>query len=1264
MRSTGTAERHSLDYQNMTFLTRKKGIGVARRPARGVCLSALVLAIPGAALWAVGSARATAAIQQNPENAALSDEPQTPASFEIRPFSEATVVREGRTRVIALGLASPTDRDLTIEAESSDPATVAVMRPFEALGGHDIGFLRIRGITPGEAMLRVGTAQVRVRVVPGSNRELFRESAPRILMPVAGSTVWGRFGVGVEVFDDPLEERRPVVLRVGNRVIQPTSESPPSMGPFRRVVFHIDADALPAGVVTLRAETETGQSPALAVRVVRPESLRVIEAEDDHDIRPPERFGRAGRRAIGRSDDASGGGFVNSAAAYPPVTVPFDAPRDGLYQVFMRASGDMAGGSLPMVTLFVDDEDYPRTSVQLASERWHRLPVGAPVRLGAGRHALTLFFANDFYVPARADRNLRLDLIEIAPVPDPPLQIASLGRTQDDLTNARRGAMEMAMMGASLAGSPENQDVMGLRGAPLRVAFDRVLDGRTIAGQIEIKGLVYAEGAGESPDPMRTPVVSLIINGREVASQRSLSPRYWVDASAFQVGANEVQMVARLDGAVEARTPVQTLYRREIADGWEGPARQMYRFSIRDARWDEQTRRRLSARTWPSEHLTCAFMSEGTATLHLPEDLEGRFEVYLEAFGEGYEGQPIARVEIARGEEINAIGETEIASWWQTARVGEVDLEGGAKDLRVSFINDRYTPNVGDRNLLLQAVILREVVEVADQTPPSVEIVHPRANEGLFGSDVVVARVFDDVGSAWAEVLLDGQPTGIRSTRTGRDAEVVLPMTLRGVLAGEHTIAIRARDEAGNQIDSPAVKVRVLSTMPREGTRFARSVHVLNRFGWGPDPRSLAAILEQGTRAWLSDQLRTPFDDPRELAALGPALVRFPTARSAYEVPRRAVHQAMRTALPAREHLVLWVENHFSTWVRKTEGDRKWGEHIRFSELGAARFHDLLLASATSPAMLRYLDQDTSFAGQINENYAREVMELHTLGVDRGYTQTDVTRLAHLLAGWSQTLEGDPRAGGLARQFQFTFDPRLNDGSEAVIVGARFEACEPQMRFDRIRRVLETLSAHPNTAEFIARKLCEHYVSVPAPTGLTEEVTRVYHKSGGDLLAMILAIHDSREFWSAPPRVCTPLDYALRLARLTEDDDNPWRIAAFLQRSGMQLFDRSTPDGYPEEDDAYLDTNAMIQRWALAREVQWVLASRVPDPIRYAQEGSIEGRDQLVVDLLAIQLTGGLLHGASNDAALEYLAGVRGQPAQRVLALAPFIAQLPEANLR
>jgi uncharacterized protein (DUF1800 family) len=478
-------------------------------------------------------------------------------------------------------------------------------------------------------------------------------------------------------------------------------------------------------------------------------------------------------------------------------------------------------------------------------------------------------------------------------------------------------------------------------------------------------------------------------------------------------------------------------------------------------------------------------------------------------------------------------------------------------------------------------------------------------------------------------------------------------------------VAIRAEDVAGNVGLSERRTIVVTAEAPATPGRYARAVRLLDRFAYGPDPGELAAVLAMGESAWLADRLGRPFDDPGDLAALAAHLPHF-AGRSVYESPRRAVGHLLLTPNPARARFVLWAQNHFSTWIRKTDGDRKWREHVAFSRLGPATFDRLLRASAESPAMTYYLDQESSFAGRINENYAREIMELHTVGVDGGYGQADVTALARLLTGWGASFEGDGRTGGAgAVRHTFRFDPRLTDTAALRVFGVDYPACDAGAAYERVGAALEMLASHPATARFVSRKLAAHYVASPPPETLVADLAARFLETNGDMRALLLAIAEHPAFWrtTGADRVADPVDFAVRLARVT-GHDNPWQIADFLQRSNRGLFDRPSPDGYPEAPADFTDSNALTQRWRLAQDMQWPLARLVPGAWNNERLVAEADWTPAVVDLVAVRLTGRTLGPDSRRAAIELLGQATGPRHERARMVARFVAQLPEASMR
>ena len=583
-------------------------------------------------------------------------------------------------------------------------------------------------------------------------------------------------------------------------------------------------------------------------------------------------------------------------------------------------------------------------------------------------------------------------------------------------------------------------------------------------------------------------------------------------------------------------------------------------------------------------------------------------------------------------------------------------------------------------------------------------ILYPANGARVFGADAVVARVTGGgdrlLPPAWVDILLDGQPQGVRVASPPNLDAVLCPLLLRQILPGTHHLVVRVADTAGHVTDSPAQLLTVLPAAPALRGPYDRAVFLLDRLAFGPDPREMATVLTLGETVWLNNRLNAGFDSPTDQAVLRLACTKYPRIDDENQTGSRVLAQWIGTDNPVRARFTAWAENHFSTWINKTKAAPKWHEHLDFCRLGVAPFADLLDVSSHSPAMLVYLDQQKSFAGKLNENYAREIMELHTLGVHAGYAQTDVIALAGILNGWSLADEGTlPQADApLALVYNtnneyghsdvFHFVPALNDGKARRVFGLDFPAApDPAARYDRVRLAMEMLASHPATAEHVCRQLAEHYVAMPAPDALVRTMAQTFLDTGGDFRAVLRTMASSNAFWNAPPKMATPFDYGLRIARLSRDaildlganpDQalKPDQIARFLKMSGMGMFDRVTPDGYPEASADYIDSNALLQRWHFMEANLDGLNRLVPNswrkppeptPTRVANEiltntpPPVEDAAQRFVDLAAIRLTGRLLSPASNQAALNILA--EGKPDEMKQAIL-FVSLLPETSLR
>jgi uncharacterized protein (DUF1800 family) len=220
-------------------------------------------------------------------------------------------------------------------------------------------------------------------------------------------------------------------------------------------------------------------------------------------------------------------------------------------------------------------------------------------------------------------------------------------------------------------------------------------------------------------------------------------------------------------------------------------------------------------------------------------------------------------------------------------------------------------------------------------------------------------------------------------------------------------------------------------------------------------------------------------------------------------------------------------------------------------------------------------------------------------------------------------------------------------------------------RFDRVLAALNMLAAHPGCAQFISRKLIEHYVSDPAPPGLVNDLAQVYMETGGDLRVMLLDLLEKPEFWAASPKVASPLDFAVRLARLA-NMANPGAINDFASHSGMGMFDRATPDGYPDADGYFASSNALLQRWHFAQMAQnnFLNNGLVPNDWKPADKEWNPETTQRLVDLAAVRITGNVLTPSSNDAAIKLIASASENTDGRLHLLATFLCQVPETSLR
>ena len=286
-----------------------------------------------------------------------------------------------------------------------------------------------------------------------------------------------------------------------------------------------------------------------------------------------------------------------------------------------------------------------------------------------------------------------------------------------------------------------------------------------------------------------------------------------------------------------------------------------------------------------------------------------------------------------------------------------------------------------------------------------------------------------------------------------------------------------------------------------------------------------------------------------------------------------------------------WM-NHFNVFqpkanIRAYVGD--YEERIRVRSLG--RFRDLLGATARHPAMLRYLDNALNGANRVNENYARELMELHTLGVDAGYTQRDVQELTRILTGFGINLTGDTprlapqRQGDYVRDGVFEFNPNRHDYGDKVFLGQALKGRGPA----ELDEALDRLARHPATARFVSRKLAVYFVSDDPPAALVDRMTQAFRASDGDIAAVLRAMFRSDEFTASLGRKFKdPVHYVYSAVRYAYDGRpilNTLPIMGWLNRMGQGLYLRQTPDGYALTQDAWASPGQMTTRFEIARTI-------------------------------------------------------------------------------
>ena len=404
------------------------------------------------------------------------------------------------------------------------------------------------------------------------------------------------------------------------------------------------------------------------------------------------------------------------------------------------------------------------------------------------------------------------------------------------------------------------------------------------------------------------------------------------------------------------------------------------------------------------------------------------------------------------------------------------------------------------------------------------------------------------------------------------------------------------------------------------------NLRALNRFGLGARVGERSSI--GSPRDWLRAQLEGPVEDPPGAPAPdepGDVMAALAQARRAGDAnalaeARRAVAELqarearavldlrVTTDRPFVERLVAFWSNHLCVSAAGNPQVAALAGHyertvVRPHALG--RFADMVLSSARHPAMLFYLDNFQSIgpgsmlarqaarrgnARGLNENYARELLELHTVGVDGGYAQADVEQLARILTGWTVRGFGPQAAAG--ERAGFAFRQAMHEPGAKTLLGTRYA----EAGVEEGERAIRDLCSMPATATFVATKLVRHFVADTPSAGAVQSVARVFRDSDGDLRRVSLALVDLEEAWAPEHRKFrTPQDWVVAALRALDARAFPEQLGRMLRQLRHAPWAPAAPKGYGDSEAEWVDPDSLMNRAELARSLPRLLDT---DPTR------------------------------------------------------------------
>lgn len=492
----------------------------------------------------------------------------------------------------------------------------------------------------------------------------------------------------------------------------------------------------------------------------------------------------------------------------------------------------------------------------------------------------------------------------------------------------------------------------------------------------------------------------------------------------------------------------------------------------------------------------------------------------------------------------------------------------------------------------------------------------------------------------------------------------------RIMAAAIYTKDLSVTDQAHNMAQNLALNPSSGVVPPPQPTSFPpigtsqtaldEAYHVLNRLTFGPSPKMILDLLGQGRNQWINQQLNPESIDDSQLEQIMNSQFFVPKSH-ADDLRAFMMFRMAHSNRQLREVMTQFWDNHFNTQLFKTSHRvAEMEETDRFRQHALGNFGDLLMASALNFPMTVYLDNNSNVVAGPNENYAREIMELHTVGVNNGYTQEDIAEVARIFTGWT------------IQKGAFFFDPGLHDYGAKSAFGLDLPAGGGKSEGIQFIQHLVSL---PQTADFISSKLCQLFIADTPPQDVVDAAAATFLNSNGDIKATLITIFNHNRFAQdltyRMNKSKTPLEFVISLMRATEAFPITTNLPQIMAEMGMSLLEHPDPTGFSEEGVDWIDTNALLLRLNFANDLSMNRGSGHSPGInlrRLLQRYGAQSADE-ILDLFSAITTHGKEHPGARNLAMEWLTRddpnfvlTEEQLNTRVRQVLGFYLKLPEMN--